>query len=131
MVTDHQPLTHYMDQPVLSRVQTRWLRLGLFLSIRPTVKYLPGKANIVADTLSRSQRPAVEESEEATTEEETILQLTSNSVEPQAEDLQTWKRAYQEDPKPKTVLSKLCQGLLYSGQYLTLAGLLVVKQDDQ
>ena len=30
MATDHQPLTHYMDQPVLSRVQTRWFRLGLF-----------------------------------------------------------------------------------------------------
>ena len=29
VVTDHQPLTHYMDQPVLSRVQMRWLRLGL------------------------------------------------------------------------------------------------------
>ena len=39
MITDHQLLMHYMDQPVLSWVQTRWLRLGLFQSIRPTVKY--------------------------------------------------------------------------------------------
>ena len=99
VVMDHQPLTHYMDQPILSRVQTRWLHLGLFQSIRPTVKYQPRKANIVADALSRSQHPAAEESEEATIEEETVLQLTSSSVEPQAEDLQTWKRAYQEDPK--------------------------------
>ena len=30
VVTDHQQLAHYMDQPVLSQVQTRWLRLGLF-----------------------------------------------------------------------------------------------------
>ena len=69
--------------------------MGLFQLIRPTMKYQPGKVNIVADALSRSQRPAAEEAKEATMEKEEVLQLTSNSVEPQAEDLQTWKRAYQ------------------------------------
>ena len=130
VATDHQPLTHYMDQLVLSQVQTRWLRLGLFQSIRPTVKYQPGKANIVADALSWSQRLAAEETKEATAEEEAVLQLTSSSVEPQAEDLQTWKKAYQEDPRLKTMLSKLRRGLPCGGQYLTPAGLLAVKQGD-
>ena len=73
VVTNHQPLTNYMDQPVLSWVQTRWLRLGLFQAIRPTVKYQPGKANIVADALSQSQRLAAEDPVKATTEEETVL----------------------------------------------------------
>ena len=91
------------------------------------MKYQPRKANIVADALSQSQRPVAEELEEATVEEE-VLQLTSSLVEPQIEDLQTWKRAYHKDPRLRTVLYKLREGLPCGGQYLTPAGLLVVKQ---
>ena len=55
VVTDHQPLTLLMNQQVLSRVQTRWIRLRFFQSIQPTIRYQPGKVNIIADVLSRSR----------------------------------------------------------------------------
>ena len=82
-----------MDQWVLTRVQTRWLRLGLFQSICPTIKYQPGRANVVADALSWSQRKEIEDSmNDPTVAKEIIQEQVSApngfSVELTEEDLQ-------------------------------------------
>ena len=81
-----------MDQQVLTRVQTWWLILGLFQSIRPTIKYQLGKANVVADALSRSQHKLEEGSIDDTTVaatmiEQNLLALSGVSMEMIAEDL--------------------------------------------
>ena len=69
VIPDHQPLTHLMEQQVLSRLQSQWLQHGLFQSIQPKMVYQPGKANIVADALSQS-RPNTGKSEESAHQEQ-------------------------------------------------------------
>ena len=107
--------------------------MGLFQSIRPTIKYQPRKANIVADALGQSQRPVAEEPDQTqkAIAQENVLLPSSNSAEPQADDLQKWKKVYQEDPKLRMVLQQLRQAERYGGQFLTQARLLAVKQGDQ
>ena len=111
MVTDRQPLVCLMDQEVVTQIQTRWLRLGLFQSIRPTIKYQPRKVNVVAGALSRSQRKEVAGSIDdlaanAPTEEEQLLTLSGFSMELLAEEFQQWT----EDSKEDKGCCALCLG---------------------
>jgi len=51
LLTDHHSLTHYFSQPTLNVRQARWAD---FLSgFDFDIKYLKGRENQVADTLSR------------------------------------------------------------------------------
>ena len=137
VVTDHQPLTRLMDQQVLTRVQTRWMRLGLFQSIHPTIKYQPGKANIVADALSRSQRvgPGISDQTEQTAAASeapnSINALTSTTWRAQTEEVEKWTKAYSEDPKLKKVVQELRKGHRFEDYSLTTEGLLVKGKTDQ
>ena len=111
VVTDHQPLVRIMNQQVLIQVQTRWLRLGLFQSIRPTIKYQPGKANVVANALRRSQRKLEEGSTDdvatAAMIKRHVSTLSGASVELTTEDLQQWTKAYKEDKGHDAAFMKL------------------------
>ena len=102
-----------MDQHVLTRVQTKWLRLGLFQSIRPTIKYQPRKANVVADALSQSQRREIEDSMDTpmattTVVKEHVSALSGFSVELTVEDLQKWTKSYKEEKSHITAYTKEC-----------------------
>ena len=51
MYMDHKSLRHIMDQPNLNMRQSRWL--DVIKDYDCEILYYPGKANAVADALSR------------------------------------------------------------------------------
>nr|GFA24105.1 retrotransposon protein, putative, Ty3-gypsy subclass [Tanacetum cinerariifolium] len=54
VLTDHKSLQHILDQKELNMRQHRWLEL--FSDYDCEIRYHPGKANVVANALSRKER---------------------------------------------------------------------------
>nr|GEW62261.1 reverse transcriptase domain-containing protein [Tanacetum cinerariifolium] len=52
--TDHKSLQHILDQKELNMYQRRWIKL--FSNYECEIRYHPGKANVVANALSRKER---------------------------------------------------------------------------
>ena len=110
MVTiDRQTVTELMEQQVLMHAQMRWVWLGLFQSIRPTVKYQPGKANIVTDALSRIQHGTSDARDcelPQTIKEgkDVVFALMEITIMMHPTKLKEWKQAYENDPNLKLAI---------------------------
>ena len=115
-----------MDQQILTRAQTRWMKLGLFQSISPTISYNPGKANVIVDALSRSRLGPKEEPEAA----EIVMTLTA-SLAKSEEELQLWKSALANDPNLMDAVKRLRGGQACGDLHLSPQGLLYMEQDDR
>ncbi|GJW97185.1 putative reverse transcriptase domain-containing protein [Tanacetum coccineum] len=64
--TDHKSLQHIFDQKELNMRQRRWIEL--FSDYECEIRYHPGKANVVADALSRKERSEAFKEENAPAE---------------------------------------------------------------
>ncbi|GJZ77558.1 putative reverse transcriptase domain-containing protein [Tanacetum coccineum] len=60
--TDHKSLQHIFDQKELNMHQRRWI--DLFSDYECEIRYHPGKANVVANALSRKERVKLDEFEQ-------------------------------------------------------------------
>ena len=105
--------------------------MGLFQLINPVIKYHPGKANIIANALSRSQRSVVEP--EKTEEKEvagSLFTLTTR-MEMDQEERYKWVNAYETDPHLRVALQKLQQGQRVDDYLLTPSGLIGIRKHGQ
>ena len=103
--------------------------MGLFQSISPKIQYNPGKANILADALSRSRRGPVKEEEDPRVEEP-LVALAVSVVVPE-EEVQLWKQALEEDPKYRETAQQLRNQQNCGDIQLTSQGLLIIQHGDQ
>ncbi|GJZ43715.1 putative reverse transcriptase domain-containing protein [Tanacetum coccineum] len=78
--TDHKSLQHILDQKELNMRQRRWLEL--LSDYDCEIRYHPGKANVVADALSRKERIKQLKEENFITED---LHGMINKLEPHAD----------------------------------------------
>jgi hypothetical protein len=99
VITDHQSLRYLSTQPNLSRRQVRWTEFLAQFDFE--VEYKEGKANVVADALSR--RADLQEKQEDTAAR--LNNLVEMKVQPASDLIDAIKTAYEEDDLAKSLMA--------------------------
>nr|GEY76346.1 retrotransposon protein, putative, Ty3-gypsy subclass [Tanacetum cinerariifolium] len=85
LFTDHKSLQHILDQKELNTRQRRWLEL--LSDYDCDIRYYPGKANIVADTLSHKERiKPLRRIQDAQVQQKSYIDLKRKPMEFKVED---------------------------------------------
>ena len=125
IMTDHKSLKYLMDQKELNNRQRRWMELLKDYDL--TIDYHPGKANVVADALSRKERlpklvdlRALRVDLEMDEMETLMARLT---IRPLLHD--QIKERQKEDPKLQRIMNEIKEGR--ESEFEILDGLLKIK----
>lgn len=113
VLTDHDTLKHLQTQPTLSKRQARWIET--LADYDYELSYVPGKKNVVADSLSRFSFPHDDGKEPAMAVRGISHHSLSRAV------IDRIKKGYEEDAFCAQILGSLgssssfslCEGLIY------------------
>lgn len=106
----------------------QWIRLGLFQSIQPVIKYQPKKVNVVADVVSHSKivmqlkmgKPEISNE---------VINVVMGGSQIESVDIEKWRKQQYKDPALQEIMQCVQNGQECIYQ-LSSSGLLYHRQGD-
>ncbi len=124
--TDHRSLEHLFRQKELSRRQARWIEL--IQTILPSIQYIKGVDNKVADAISR--RADLKENDSVEYMDVDMIDINAVSVVSIGEELRhDIIEAYADDPETTAILNYSTEELQKDNKFYIIDGLICTHRD--